>query len=494
MRTYLALNRFGLGARPGEPAPADPERWLIAQIDAFEPTPPVMANLPSRAELTQAMIGYLEVVRGARQVRRDTPTDGLPSPGMRDNPEVAAALAERRDGRRSLREHYVDAVHARTLAALQSATPFMERWVHFWSNHFAISVDKIVTVAMAGDYEFQAIRPHVTGRFADLLRAAVRHPAMLLYLDQAQSVGPASPAARMINARRARNGGTGNNGQARQLGLNENLAREILELHTLGVRSGYTQADVTAFAEAMTGITIAGIARGPAQRLMPAGAADGDTVFVEALHQPGTRIVLGRRYEQRGAAQADAILADLAVHPATARHIATKVARHFVADDPPASLITRLEADFVRTGGDLSSLARTLIRSPESWVSGTLKFKSPCEWLISSMRGLGIDSLPDRRAAIGLFEQLGQPVWRPGAPAGYADTMATWAGPQALADRVDIAERLAGRMAAGRDARALAPTILADALTPSVATAIARADSPAQGLALMLVAPAFLRR
>jgi uncharacterized protein (DUF1800 family) len=227
---------------------------------------------------------------------------------------------------------------------------------------------------------------------------------------------------------------------------------------------------------------------------MPAGAVAGETVFIEPLHQPGAQTVLGRRYDQRGSDQADAILADLAVHPATARHIATKVARHFVADDPPAALVARLEADFLRSGGDLASLARTLIRSPESWTTDTPKFKSPWDWLISTMRGLGVTTLPDRRASVGLFDQLGQPVWRPGSPAGYADTVATWAGPQALADRVDIAERLASRVAAGRDARALAPTLLADALTPDVATAIARADSAVQGLALLVVAPAFLRR
>jgi uncharacterized protein (DUF1800 family) len=491
MRSYLALNRFGLGARAGDAAIGDPERWLLSQIDAFQPAPPSLAALPARPELTEAVIGYLEVARGVRQVRADAPADGLPRPAMQENPEVAAALAERREGRRSIRELYIDAVHARTVTALQSTTPFMERWVHFWSNHFAVSVDKLVTAPFAGDYEFRAIRPFVRGRFATLLRSAIRHPAMLLYLDQAQSFGPDSMIAQRVNARRQRQQG---NGQGRQLGLNENLAREILELHTLGVRSGYSQTDVTAFAHALTGHTISGMARGPAQRLVPAGAVAGETVFIEPLHQPGAQTVLGRRYDQRGSDQADAILADLAVHPATARHIATKVARHFVADDPPAALVARLEADFLRSGGDLASLARTLIRSPESWATDTPKFKSPWDWLISTMRGMGVTTLPDRRASVGLFDQLGQPVWRPGSPAGYADTVATWAGPQALADRVDIAERLASRVAAGRDARALAPTLLADALTPDVATAIARADSAVQGLALLVVAPAFLRR
>lgn len=482
MRQYLALNRFGLGARAGEAPPADPARWLTAQIAAFDPAPPLLAELPNRRALAEALIAYREEAGEFRAMRREGQADGAaPDPAMQS--AIAAAEAERRSYRRSLRQLYIEAVDLRLAVTLQSPTPFMERWAQFWSNHFAVSVDKIVAGPFAGDYEFRAIRPHVTGRFVTLLRSAIRHPAMLLFLDQAESIGPNSALAQRIAARRP----------DRNIGLNENLAREILELHTLGVRTGYTQADVTAFAEALTGITIAGLARGPAQRLM-AGAQPGETVFVEAIHQPGTRQILGRRYAQAPQEQADAILADLALHPATARNIATKLARHFVADDPPAPLIARLEADFIRSGGDLASLARTLIGSPEPWVAAPPKFKNPWDWAVSAMRGLGIQRLPDRRGAAGMFDQLGQPVWRPGSPAGYADTLATWAGPQALIDRVDLADRLAAQTGGRVDARTLAPTLLADALTPELSAAIARADSPGQGLALLLVAPAFLRR
>jgi uncharacterized protein (DUF1800 family) len=474
MRNYLALNRFGLGARAGEAAPADTQRWLLGQIEAFEPAPAMLSELPSRADMAHALMAFRELSGEFRQMRQQAANAGDPQPAQ--TAAMAALQSERRDGRRSQRQIYINSADTRIRIALSSSAPFMERWVHFWSNHFAVSVDKLSVISFAGDYEFHAIRPNVRGRFSDLLKAAVTHPAMLLYLDQAQSIGPDSPFARIVAQRRP----------DRRIGLNENLAREILELHTIGVRSGYNQADVTAFAHALTGITVAGLGRGPEQRML-ANAEPGETVFVEGLHQPGERTVLGRRYTQTGRAQADAIFADLAVRPETARHIATKVARHFVADVPPPALVARLEEDFLRSGGDLSSLARTLIRSPEAWQTDAPKFKTPWDWAISALRGIGVERLPDPRGAYGLFEQLGQTIWRSGSPAGYADTAETWAGPQALTDRVDLANRLAGQFSAQADARA-------DALTEPVSTAIARADSPAQGVALMLVAPAFLRR
>jgi uncharacterized protein (DUF1800 family) len=480
MRTYLALNRFGYGRRAGDAPPGNPENWLLSQIDAFDAAPAMLAELPNRADMAHALMAFRELSGELRQMRQQEMGQ---QPEATRTAAMAALEAERRDGRRSQRQIYLLSADTRVRLTLGSNTPFMERWTHFWANHFAVSVDKLAVISFAGDHEFHAIRPHVRGRFADLLKAAVTHPAMLLYLDQAQSIGPDSLFAQRVAARRP----------DRRFGLNENLAREILELHTLGVRSGYTQADVTAFAQALTGITVAGLGRGPEQRLMP-GATPGDTVFVDAIHQPGERVVLGNRYPQAGRAQADAILNDLAVRPETARHVATKLARHFVADDPPVALVRRLETDFLRTGGDLSSLARTLIRSPEAWQTTAPKFKTPWDWALSALRGVGVDRLPDPRTSYGMFEQLGQTIWRSGSPAGYADTAETWAGPQTLTDRVDLANRFASQFVGNQDARALAPNLLADALSEPVATAIARADSPAQGLALLLVSPPFQRR
>lgn len=468
----IAANRFGLGMRTDNRPAGKAAEWLHAQMDRYDPRPSAIAALPNRATLIQSL-------QELRTLQREKKAEAA-------NKDEMAAQAEKALGnyRKALRDHYSEAVEARLQVALSTSTDFAERLVHFWSNHFAISIDKIQITAMAGNYEFDAIRPHVFGKFGDLLKSAVKHPTMLLYLDQAQSIGPDSMLAKRVNARRNLD-----------LGLNENLAREILELHTLGVRTVYTQEDVTEFARALTGHTITGLARGPVARLVDGNKSAGETVFVEAIHQPGTRRVIGRSYAQSGAAQADAILAFLATHPATAKHIATKLATHFVSDNPPASLIAKLEADFLKTGGDLKSLYRTLLNAPEAWLAGQPKFKSPWEWTVSALRALNLKQPgQNKQGPAGLFVQMGQPIWRPGSPAGFGDQTKDWAGPAALMRRVETAGRLA-RLAGNRvDARQLAPAILPGTLDPRTSEHIARAESPEQGLALLLVAPEFLRR
>ncbi len=473
---YLAANRFGLGRRWDDPAPGDPKAELIRQLGAFDPRPAPIAALAGRETIAAAYMDYRE----DRQAMRKEAADSLPmsddEKGM--DPEIRKLF------RSEIRRHYVDAASARLVNAVATPTPFPERLTHFWANHFAVSADKLPVIGFTGNYEFEAIRPNIMGKFADLLIAAVRHPAMLLYLDQAQSFGPESPISERARSR----------GRKQTPGLNENLAREILELHTLGVRTGYTQADVTSFAKALTGLTVAGLGRGAGQRLMPADARPGETVFIAPLHEPGAQTILGKRYDQAGGKQAEAVLRDLAAHPATATHIATKLARHFSGDTPPPALVERLAADFRKTGGDLPSLYRTLVNSPEPWAEGPAMFKSPWDWTVSTMRALKLPALGEKQNVPAIFTQLGQPVWRPGSPAGYDDVVATWAGSAALMQRVELASRIAGRLGDRADARKLAPLILADALTPDAAQALSRADSPGQGLAMLLASPAFLRR
>ena len=472
---YLAANRFGLGRRAGDPAPAsarEAQAALVKQLAAFDPAPTAIAALPGPEAIAETYIVFRE--QGDTMTAQ---TGAATTANERDREPPA-----RREAREALRSYYVDAATARFAAATASPTPFAERLVHFWANHFAVSTEKQFVAGLAGDHEFRAIRPHVMGRFSDLLIAAVRHPAMQLYLDQILSVGPDSPFA--VRQRRPRNAP----------GLNENLAREILELHTLGVRSGYTQADVTALAKALTGLSVAGLGRGALRQLIPDGAQPGETIFIAERHQPGEQVILGKRYADTGAKQAEAVLRDLAVHPATARHVATKLARHFTADDPPKALVDRLAADFLRSGGDLPSLYRTLVAAPEPWQGGPSMFKSPWDWAVSMARALPVSILGERQTISGLLGQLGQQVWRPESPAGYGDTVATWAGSGALMQRVELASRIALRIGDRADARTLAPAALGDALAPDVAEAIARADSPAQGLTLLFASPAFLRR
>lgn len=449
----IATNRLGLGARPHEQTPPDVQRWLLSQLDRYEALPAPWKAVPRTPALVQDWDDHQRAVRQAPPGEQS---------GIRE-----AYLRQGRDA-------YLASVGARTNAALRTPTPFVERLVHFWANHFAVSVDKLLVIGLAGGFEADAIRPHVLGRFEDLLLASSRHPAMLLYLDQARSTGPNSLLARR-----------GMSGQQNAQGLNENLAREILELHTLGVRSGYTQHDVTELARALTGWTL------------PAGEqiqARQDTFrFVQALHEPGEREVLGRRYDEQGEAQARAILHDLAIAPATARHLATKLARHFVADEPSPALVQRLEDRFLSTGGDLPSVYRELIAAPQTWEPGPGKFKSPWDWAVSSLRALDIRDVPAREIA-SLMNQLGQPVWRPGAPAGYGDVAATWAAPDALLRRVEAAQGLATPVGDTLDARVIGPTILPGVLSQATARAVAAAESPATALALLLSCPEFLRR
>lgn len=459
----IALHRFGLGGSSGEPPPSDPKGWLRNQLIRFEPRPHQLSGLPD----SKAIVVLLRAQRMERRERKAQEKSG-PEAGRPDANDLAML-------QREVRDVYTAAVAARTDLALTTPTPFVERLVHFWANHFAISIDKIVTTGLAGSFEFEAIRPHVLGKFSDLLGAAERHPAMLLYLDQAQSVGPGSPLAQRAARRN------------REIGLNENLAREILELHTLGVRSGYDQADVTELARAMTGWTVGGISPQPYLQ----GPGPGFW-FAALLHEPGIRRILGKTYPQPGEAQAQAVLDDLARHPATARNVATKLARHFAADDPPAALVARLEEAFISTDGDLPALYRVLIDAPEVW-TGAPKFRTPWDWTIAALRATGVRALPGKSAA-GAFGQLGQTIWKPGSPAGYDDTSASWAGPDALYRRVEVAQRIAHRTAPAVDARSLASRLFPGVLSPHTADTLARAESGEQALALLLVSPEMLRR
>lgn len=472
----IAANRFGLGARPTEAIPADPKTWLKRQLAEFDAAPPEIKGQPSRAVIASEFREY--------QIDRKDRRDAMKQAAEAEPADTAIDPAKIEKVVNNLRARYVAAADARLSAALASNTSFAERLVHFWSNHFAVSIDKLTVLGLGGDFEFNAIRPNIMGKFSQLLTAAVTHPAMLLYLDQAQSIGPGSPLAQRVAARRNR-----------ELGLNENLAREILELHTLGVRTVYDQNDVTEFARALTGYTVGGMGKGPAQRMLMQSGNAGDAQFFTPIHEPGDRQVVGKRYRQQNEAQAKAILADLAVHPATAKHIATKLAAHFVADNPPEALVKRLEEAFLQSGGDLPSVYTALIDAPEAWAAPQAKFKSPWDWTVSALRALNVRAVPGNdRQAVNMLAQMGQPIWRPGSPAGFADTSENWAGGAALMRRVEIANRLAERSANRVDARTLASLILPGQVSPVTGESIARAESPSQGLALFLLSPEFLRR
>jgi uncharacterized protein (DUF1800 family) len=483
----IALSRFGYGISPRDTPQSDPRRSLLRQLDRFDPAPAVITARTNTRAKTAEMIELVRTLRQETRSMAETAQTGAApmAEGMvPENPRAAALAGLPPEFREKLAEAgrvLVDDVAVRVNLAITSPTPMMERLVHFWSNHFSVSVGKLGTQFEVGPHEFNAIRPHVLGRFAEMLKAAVLHPAMLLYLDQFQSIGPNSPFQQRRGQRADAQG-------QRPQGLNENLAREVLELHTLGVDGGYAQADVTELARALTGWTLSGIGRvGRFAADQPSGAA-----FVAVAHEPGTRRVLGRSYPAGEAAQALAILDDLAAHPATARHIATKFACHFAGDTPPPALVARLEADFRRSRGDLASLTRTLIEAPEVWAPGPVKFRAPFEWLIAALRLTGNEGI-DARRIVGALTQVGQVPWRAPSPAGYDDLAASWAGPDALVKRVELAERIA-RNAPLEGVLPRAEAAFPGALSDATRTQLVRAESGQQALALLLVSPEMMRR
>jgi uncharacterized protein (DUF1800 family) len=469
----IAANRFGFGARPGDLARLGGQARdaLLAQLRAAPPL--IDEDLPASHDLLARVVEQREALRGVNQRQ--------PGPQPQDQSSMApavSAVSAVRAGR-ALRQIYQPAyladVGARSRAAIQRQNDFLERLVYFWSNHFAVSVDKQAVLGLAGAMEREAIRPHVLGNFADMLLAVEQHPAMLLYLDNQQSIGPDSQAARLAGRR------------GRALGLNENLGREILELHTLGVDGRYTQVDVQALAAMITGWSIGG----EGGRLR--GGEPGRFFFREAFHEPGARTLLGKRYAEGGISQGEAGLRDLAVDPHTARHLAVKLARHFVSDEPPAALVDRLARAYLDAQGDLPAIYRALIESPEAWRTPMSKFKTPTEYVLSTYRAL---SLPfgSGMADLRVFELLGQRNFQPGSPAGWPDHSADWDGSAALLKRLEWAQELGQRLGSSGSAQQLAEGSLGASLSASTHEALARAQDGAQALTLLLASPEFMRR
>jgi uncharacterized protein (DUF1800 family) len=493
---FLALNRFAFGARGGAyagdlaRAASDPRGLLKAELMQPGIAHLSAPTLPTTKAALQAAFAEQERIRIARQngtaqapspqmTRSDNaeppaardgmstpppaPSDAAPAPaGPPAEMSARPKQPEPPVGQRHLR---ADAL-ARFQRAARAEVGFAERLVHFWSNHFCISAAKGPLVRVtAGCFEREAIRPHVLGRFGAMLQAVESHPAMLAYLDNAQSFGPNSPA-----------------GRNRNRGLNENLAREILELHTLGVDGGYTQGDVTALARIITGWTFSG----REGRL----GEPGTFAFFPNGHEPGAHTLLGKVYPAGGIQQGEAALADLARHPATARHIAGKLARHFVADEPPPSLIDRLTRVFRETDGDLKALAIALVDADEAWSTPLGKMRTPEQFLLAALRA--IDRMPeDPGALLGPLGVMGMPLWQPPGPNGWPDTVSAWASPKGIKSRLDVAAAIAARVKDLLNPAELLETIAGQAASAETRQAIGRAESRQQGLALLLMAPEF---
>jgi uncharacterized protein (DUF1800 family) len=426
-RTATALIRFGLGRRGNEPLPSDPAAWLLDQIR--QPDPTRLDNAPTAAKGLATL----------REDREAKPPSGDSRVKKLFQAEAAAQLAN----------------------AITTTAPFRERLVWFWTNHFVISLRRGECTAVAAAFIEEAIRPHVTGQFGDMLLAVMRHPAMLLYLDNASSFGPDSPLGRRDHR-----------------GLNENLARECLELHTVSPLAGYTQADVTSFANILTGWSVDMKADPPGFRYRP------------FAHEPGVQALLRQNFPPDEAGGV-AALAFLANHPETHRFLATKLVRHFVADDPPAEAVGTIEAVLRDTKGDLGAASSALVGLDAAWQPGA-KLRTPMDFVIASVRALDVppEQMPN---LLGILTALGQPLWTAPAPNGWPDCAADWAAPEAMLRRIDWASGFAGRIG-DRDVVDVADATLGSLLRPETRDAIRRAGSRRDAMTLLLTSPEFQRR
>jgi uncharacterized protein (DUF1800 family) len=495
-QAVFALHRFGLGPRAGSLAAmrGDPRGALIADISRPRPAQITAPDLPTSAEAARAAFAFREQRREQRLAAR-TETDGArparpgrdpgaaptpsPTPAGRNDmsrsdmanepaaspPLEAGPRRARIDGVPPVPQQiFLREARARLDAALAADIGFAERLAWFWSNHFCISADKGPLRPVVGAYEREAIRPHVAGRFGEMLQAVESHPGMLIYLDNARSIGPDSIA-----------------GRNRGKGLNENLAREILELHTLGVRTVYTQTDVTRFAAVITGWTV----------VPPREPQGGVFTFNPRMHEPGAQTILGKAYPEGEFEQGKAVLATLARHPATAKHVAAKLVRHFVSDEAIPTLADKLAKRFMATDGDLKEVAIALVNAPEAWDTTHRKLKRPGEWIVASLRAADV-APPEIAPVMQAQNLLGEPLWRPSAPKGFADDEAAWI--DGLAQRLDVSNEFARRFAGRVDPAAAIETGLGPLASEETRTAIRRAESRPQALTLLFMAPEFQRR
>lgn len=441
----LAVTRFGLGAKTGEIeiVSQSPKKWFLDQLNSPSVTGSVLNGLVPSYDV-------FKIAKDYRSDRRTMSGDG--------KAEASAVFGK------AIQDNFQKEIKARARYAAQTEASFHERLTRFWSNHFSISARNRNTRLFAGAYEREAIRPHILGSFVELASEALLHPGMLTFLDNISSIGPNSRA-----------------GQRRDKGLNENLAREVLELHTVTPAAGYNQFDVTEFAKALTGWSIG-----------QKGPDVGKTIFDRRMHEPGSRTVLGKRYSEKGAEQARRILKDICMRPETANNIAYKLARHFVSDMPPESLVQRLAENFLKTQGDLTKLYKTLIQSPEAWVPTAQKVKTPEELIISTARIIGIGNVFPRRIRDS-YDSLAQPPFGAPTPEGWPDTAESWMGPDAMMKRIEWANELAGRLPS-IDARQFLQSALGSRTSQRTLEAVSRAESGRQALVLALMSPDFQRR
>lgn len=438
----IAAIRYGFGFRPGQMPPGSADA-LLASLKA---KPMTGDAIGTRVKLARAY-------RKASKVERET-GDG----------------AERMRLRRQIRLMVAGDFRAELSRAFEAQNGFEERLLRFWADHFTVAGKNLALVLFGGDLPQTALRPHLTGRFADMLFAAITHPGMLIYLDQVSSVGPNSRV-----------------GQRRNRGLNENLAREVLELHTMGVNAGYLQRDVTELAELLTGLSV----------------DEGGMLFRTRIAEPGSEEVLGKRYgSDPSLANIRDVLEDIARHPDTARHLATKLVRHFVSDKPDARLVEHVANAYRQNDGSLMAAYTALLEHPAGWGDLGGKVKQPFDYIVSSLRALALsptdltdgDMRKQRGRLFQPMQTMGQPRLRPAGPDGWPEDAAHWITPAGMAARIAWVHGLASKFGVDLDPRRFLDASLGDAASPALRAAVAGSEVKWEGVALALASPEFNRR
>ncbi len=475
--SHIALDRFGYGARFKQNPPANPQAWLKAQIKP--------ADYPPTEWTSTAALEALHDFKKKRKNEKDNPKKNKKSQknmmSMQDNRQdslqdnnqdnakknsmVNMSDVDSNGLRKYINRQAQSLTNGAIIKSIRADETFQYRLVDFFSNHFSVSMNSINLRAMAPTLEREAIAPNIDTYFSKMLVDVETHPAMIIYLNNERSSGPNSP---FVKKRKNR-------------GLNENLAREILELHTLGVQGGYSQNDVIELAKAITGWSVA-----KGKRVKKHGF-----VFNKGMHEPGTRTVLGKKYAQKDHQQGIHILKDLSVHPSTAAFMSQKIAQHFIADQPPKALVDDMAKAWINSSGHLKTVLNVLIDHPLSWQPQKQKFKTPRDFVISACRACGKKNVPKPGASTTL-KLLGQTPFGAGSPAGYGDTFDDWSGAEALITRIEWAEHLSAS-AKVNPVKAM-QTALGKHVSDNTLMAIKRAESREQGLALMLMSPEFLRR
>jgi len=446
----LSAIRYGYGLRVGEPPPGGPDA-LIGQLAKPDPA--------KRRFSGSHRTGRLRLFRENRRLYREK-QKGKPGTEFRHK------LLEKR-----VRAQKAEDVRSMILRPMLSPHGFRERLVAFWADHFAVQA-KNRTIRLALPLMFdEAIRPNIAGRFADMLIAVTRQPAMLAFLDQGVSTGPGSVIGRITGR-----------------GLNENLARELLELHTLGVDAGYTQQDVREFAELLTGLSF----------------GDAGFKFRPGASEPGAETVLGKSYGGNGPSldDIDAALEDLSLRPETAHHLARKLAVHFIGPDPDPALVRRMAGAYLASGGALPVLYETMLADPSAWAGIGAKIKPPHEFVVSTLRALAVEEATIRswnnhrvrKLLAGPMTAMGQPPFRPPGPDGWPEEAASWITPARLAARLNWVSGMAAAFGSGRDPRDLLRTSLGELASPELQFVVNGAESRIAGTALIFASPEFNRR